>query len=242
MAAVECVFLGALGEQTRGQQHKCDEQAATDGHRCSKRGSTGRYLTPMRMATVPRTRWGRVRMLAIAAFLPLLFLFIWLFTVKMPGPTFTGALPPPTPDQARLRVGLERHVRALAQDIGVRSDQTYHSVERAAAYIERTLTDLGYRVVPLEYSARGLVWRNLEATLVGAGRPQQVVVIGAHYDTAEEAPGADDNASGVAGAAGRGRLFSGAPPARTTRFVVFPNQKPPPLPPPATGSPHHPTA
>jgi len=181
-------------------------------------------------------------MLAIAAFLPLLFLFIWLFTVKMPGPTFTGALPPPTPDQARLRVGLERHVRALAQDIGVRSDQTYHSVERAAAYIERTLTDLGYRVVPLEYSARGLVWRNLEATLVGAGRPQQVVVIGAHYDTAEEAPGADDNASGVAGVLELARLFAGTPQARTIRFVFFPNEEPPSFPTAAMGSRHYATA
>jgi len=196
----------------------------------------------MRMATVPRTRWGRVRMLAIAAFLPLLFLCIWLFTVKMPGPAFTGALPPLTPDQARLRVGLERHVRALAQDIGVRSDQTYRNVERAASYIESTLTALGYDVEAQEYSARGLVWRNLEATLRGANRFQQVVVIGAHYDSAEEAPGADDNASGVAGVLELARLFAGTPQARTIRFVFFPNEEPPSFPTAAMGSRHYATA
>jgi hypothetical protein len=109
----------------------------------------------MRMAIVPTTRWGRARMLAIIALLPLLFLFIWVFTVKMPGPVFEGALPPPTPDQQRLRAGLEGHVRTLAQDIGVRSDQTYRNVQQAATYIEGTLTRLGYQVVSHEYSARG---------------------------------------------------------------------------------------
>jgi Zn-dependent M28 family amino/carboxypeptidase len=181
-------------------------------------------------------------MLAIAAFLPLLFLCIWLFTVKMPGPAFTGALPPLTPEQARLRVGLERHVRALAQDIGVRSDQTYNNVERAASYIERTLTALGYNVEAQEYSARGLVWRNLEATLRGANRFQQVVVIGAHYDSAEEAPGADDNASGVAGVLELARIFAGTPQARTVRFVFFPNEEPPSFPTAAMGSRHYATA
>ncbi len=194
------------------------------------------------MAIVPRTRWGRIRMLAITGILPLLFLVIWLFTVKMPGPTFRGPLAALTPDQRQLRDALERHVRTLAQDIGVRSDQSYRNVERAAAYIERTLTQLGYRVVPHEYSARGLVWRNLEATLTGASRPQEVVVVGAHYDSAEEAPGADDNASGVAGVLELARLFAGTPQARTIRFVLFPNEEPPSFPTAAMGSRHYATA
>jgi hypothetical protein len=65
-------------------------------------------------------------MIAIAAFLPLLFLVIWLFTVKMPGPAFAGPLPPlthtpqDTPDKldydrmARVVHGLTHVVRALA--------------------------------------------------------------------------------------------------------------------------------
>ncbi|HKA59425.1 MAG TPA: M20/M25/M40 family metallo-hydrolase [Gemmatimonadales bacterium] len=196
----------------------------------------------MRMAIVPTTSWGRARMLAIIAILPLLFLFIWVFTVKMPGPSFEGPLPPLTPDQQRLRAGLETHVRALAQDIGVRSDQTYRNVQHAATYIEDRLTALGYQVVSHEYSARGLVWRNLEATLRGAGLFHEVVVVGAHYDTAEDAPGADDNASGVAGVLELARLFAGAPQTRTVRFVFFPNEEPPSFPTAAMGSRHYATA
>jgi len=195
----------------------------------------------MRMAIVPGTRWGRIRMLAIAGILPLLFLFIWVFTVKMPGPAFHGTLPPLTPDQQRLRAGLQQHVTVLAGQIGVRSDQTYRNVERAASYIESTLTALGYQVVSQEYSARGLVWRNLEATLRGTSLFQQVVVIGAHYDSAEEAPGADDNASGVAGVLELARLFAASPQARTIRFVFFPNEEPPSFPTAAMGSRHYAT-
>jgi Zn-dependent M28 family amino/carboxypeptidase len=145
----------------------------------------------------------------------------------MPGPAFTGTLPPLTPTQQLLREGLETHVRALAQDIGVRSDETYANVQRAAAYIQQALMHLGYDVRSQEFTARGRTYRNLEATLSGTTRRQEVVVLGAHYDSAEEAPGADDNASGVAGVLELARLFAQAPQARTVRFVFFPNEEPP---------------
>jgi hypothetical protein len=195
----------------------------------------------MRVAIVPRTRWGRIRMIAIASILPLLFLIIWFFTIKMPGPAFSGPLPPLTANQERLRWVLERHVRALAHTIGVRSDQRYDNVQRAASYIERTLTGLGYEVVPHEFSAMNRSYWNLEATLPGTTRPQQVIVVGAHYDTAEGAPGADDNASGVAGVLELARAFAQARQSRTVRFVFFPNEEPPSFPTADMGSRHYAT-
>lgn len=180
-------------------------------------------------------------MIALAGILPLLFLIIWLFTVRMPGPAFTGPLPPLTPNQQQLRIALETHVRALAQDIGVRSDETYANVQRAAAYIERTLRGLGYDVVSQEYSVDNRVYRNLEATLRGTSRPQEVVVLGAHYDTAEGAPGADDNASGVAGVLELARVFANERQSRTVRFVLFPNEEPPSFPTADMGSRHYAT-
>ncbi len=138
-------------------------------------------------------------MIAIASILPLLILALWVFIVKMPGPAFSGPLPPLTPNQELIRTGLERHVRVLAHDIGVRSDQTYSNVLRASAYIERRLQDLGYTVASQDFAAGDRSYRNIEATLPGTpGHAHEVVVLGAHYDTAEGAPGADDNASGVA--------------------------------------------
>jgi len=187
-------------------------------------------------------RRGLIRMIALAGILPLLFLIIWLFVVRMPGPAFSGPLPPLTPNQEQLRTALAGHVRALAHDIGVRSDATYANVQRAAAYIERTLRGLGYDVVSLEFSADNRTFRNLEATLRGTSRPQEVVVLGAHYDTAEGAPGADDNASGVAGVLELARIFAQERQSRTVRFVFFPNEEPPSFPTADMGSRHYATA
>ena len=112
-------------------------------------------------------------MIAIASVLPLLFLIIWLFTVRMPGPAFAGPLPALTPNQELIRSGLQRHVQALAHDIGVRSDQTYSNVLRASAYIERRLQDLGYTVVSQDFAASDRTYRNIEATLPGVPRVDQ---------------------------------------------------------------------
>lgn len=181
----------------------------------------------MRLTLFPHTRWGKMRLIALASILPLVFLAIWLFTVKMPGLVFSGPLAPLTPDQETLRRGLERHVRVLAGEIGERSDATYAAVQRAAAYIDTVLRSFGYEVASQEFTADGRTYRNLEATLRGTTVPKEIVVLGAHYDTAEEAPGADDNASGVAGVLELARLFARAPLRRTVRFVFFPNEEPP---------------
>ena len=178
-------------------------------------------------------------MIAILSILPLLFLTMWFFTIKMPGPAFSGPLPPLTPNQAATREELHQHVAVLALDIGVRSDETYANVQRAAAYIERTLTSLGYQVVSQEFEARNRTYRNLEATLRGTNLPQEVVVIGAHYDTAEDAPGADDNASGVAGVLVLARAFAQQRQTRSIRFVFFPNEEPPSFPTADMGSRHY---
>ena len=196
----------------------------------------------MRLGLIPHTRWGRIRMIVIASILPLLFLAIWLFTVKMPGPSFSGPLPPLTPNQEELRNELRRHVTALAHDIGVRSTDEYGNVGRAAQYLERTLSALGYQVSFQEFSAYGRTYRNIEATLRGTNRPQDVVILGAHYDSAREAPGADDNASGVAGVLALARIFANERQTRTVRFVFFPNEEPPSFPTADMGSRHYATA
>jgi Zn-dependent M28 family amino/carboxypeptidase len=134
-------------------------------------------------------------------------------------------------------------VTALGHDIGVRSDETYSNVLRAAAYIERRLQDLGYQVVSEEFTAHNRSYRNLEATLPGVpGHAHEVVVLGAHYDTAEGAPGADDNASGVAGVLELARIFADERQARTIRFVFFPNEEPPSFATADMGSRHYATA
>ncbi len=67
---------------------------------------------------------------------------------------------------------------------------------------------------------------NIVAKLPGRSRPDEVYVVGAHYDSTSErpldqAPGAEDNASGVAGLLTLARIFADQPPEATLIFVAF---------------------
>ena len=193
----------------------------------------------MRVRWLPRTRWGIVRMLLLLGFLPTVFLIIWAFTVRMPGRSFTGPLPPPSPLQRELAAELRGHVTALAGTIGERSTRRSAAARQAADYVEHALRQLGYDVRAQEFQAHGETHRNLEATLRGSGEPAEIVVVGAHYDTAADAPGADDNASGVAGVLALARLLKTGAPRRTIRFVAFATEEPPSFPTANMGSRHY---
>jgi Zn-dependent M28 family amino/carboxypeptidase len=53
-----------------------------------------------------------------------------------------------------------------------------------------------------------------------------VIILGAHYDSMR-GPGADDNASAVAGLLETARALAGEPTGRTVRFIAFTNEEPP---------------
>src|SRR4030095_12263094 len=59
------------------------------------------------------------------------------------------------------------------------------------------------------------------------GESPQIVVVGAHYDSAEGTPGANDNGSGTAAALELARHFSAQRHRNTLRFVFFANEEPP---------------
>lgn len=60
-----------------------------------------------------------------------------------------------------------------------------------------------------------------------AGATDRIIVIGAHYDSVDGSPGADDNASGVAALIELAKRLRQAKPRRTIRFVAFINEEPP---------------
>ncbi|HLW61055.1 MAG TPA: M28 family metallopeptidase [bacterium] len=62
---------------------------------------------------------------------------------------------------------------------------------------------------------------NIIATKPGTRDAHRVVVVGAHRDTVEGAPGANDNTSGVATALEVAEVLRGVPLALTVRFVFF---------------------
>jgi Zn-dependent M28 family amino/carboxypeptidase len=122
---------------------------------------------------------------------------------------------------------LRAHVSALAGDIGERNHWRPQALRRAATYIRDTWERQGYSVRSQDYAFEGETWSNLEVERRGRARPDEIVLIGAHYDSVRGSPGANDNGSGVAALLALSARCARLEPARTLRFVAFVNEEPP---------------
>lgn len=127
----------------------------------------------------------------------------------------------------RLASRLRSHVVALAGEIGERHVGRPEALHAAEALIARQFAALGYAVARQVYVAAGVESANLEVAVPGGARASEIVLVGAHYDTVPGSPGADDNASGVAGLIEIARELREARPARTVKLVAFVNEEPP---------------
>jgi Zn-dependent M28 family amino/carboxypeptidase len=115
----------------------------------------------------------------------------------------------------------------LAGAIGQRNVWQFDALRRAAAYIREQLASFGYDPSVQSYGVHKLPVENIEAALPGTTDPGSIVVVGAHYDSVTDCPGANDNASGIAATLELARRFAGAPRPKTIRFVAFVNEEPP---------------
>ncbi|MEY4705188.1 MAG: hypothetical protein RL042_1390 [Nitrospirota bacterium] len=147
--------------------------------------------------------------------------------IRMPGQSHQGPLPPLTGEQRALEQELRTHVQQLAGQIGERNIFRHDRLVMAADYIQTTLTAAGHEVRRQPYEVGGKICENIDAEVRGSRRPDEIIVIGAHYDSVQGSPGANDNASGVAAMLALARAFAKAAPARTLRFVAFTNEEPP---------------
>lgn len=103
----------------------------------------------------------------------------------------------PTP--AAIEHRIREHVVTLAGTIGERNVFRPKALAAARDYIEAVFTQQGYRVARQSYEVYNMACANLQATLPGGAKREQVLLLGAHYDSVAGSPGADDNASGVVG-------------------------------------------
>jgi len=124
-----------------------------------------------------------------------------------------------------LRDNLKRSVYSLSGEIGPRAYNQMRSLERTVEFIASEFRRYGYTPLFQDYDAGGRPYRNVYAEKRGS--KDSLVVIGAHYDTVVGTPGADDNASGVAGMLELARLLKNSPLDYTIHFVAFALEEPP---------------
>ncbi|HEY5705907.1 MAG TPA: M28 family peptidase [Terrimicrobiaceae bacterium] len=151
----------------------------------------------------------------------------WLFMFRAPLESYHGPWVPLSPEEIALRDALRSDVVVIAGDIGNRNWLVYPRLVEAAAWIEASFAQAGFKVRRLGYDVRGRTCDNLEVEIPGRTRPEEIVVIGAHYDSVPGCPAANDNGSGVAALLALARALAGSEPQRTIRFVAFVNEEPP---------------
>jgi Zn-dependent M28 family amino/carboxypeptidase len=149
-------------------------------------------------------------------------IFLWMTSV--PGSSFEGPIPPPKTQQVEVAARLKRDVIAIASKP--------HNVFHHAAYIEardyilESLKSAGYAVRTQEVmpGADNII------VDVAAKRPDApLLVIGAHYDSAENAPGANDNGTGTAALLELARSLKAIDGRGNNRLrlIWFANEEPP---------------
>ncbi len=180
-------------------------------------------------AHAPRRR-GRIALWAFRAALAAAVLFLVIVAcliVWMPGRSYRGPLPALSPAESALSAELRRDVVTLATDIGPRCVGLPNALRSAADFIARELKAAGYTVERQPFEVERVPCFNLAVELPGTVRPNHILVVGAHYDTVPDTPGANDNGSAVAALLALARRFAGHPCDCTLRFVAFANEEPP---------------
>ncbi|MDH5673710.1 MAG: M20/M25/M40 family metallo-hydrolase [Myxococcales bacterium] len=183
----------------------------------------------MKLTPTGKQAWLRaaLRVVVACVVLSALPVLALAYLATAPGESFVGA---PAPlDELGVDVArrLKETVDKLATEIGPRHVHRASALEAAATHIEGELTGYGYEVTRRPFEVDGHTVANLEARKLGSTSPEEVVVVGAHYDTVPGTPGADDNASGVAAMLEIARVLADAKLERSVWFVAFVNEEPP---------------
>lgn len=131
------------------------------------------------------------------------------------------------PHKKTLMLNVRHIIKALSVYIGERHIGNERNLSRAASYIAAALRQSGAELKFEKYKVQGCEVANIIAEIRGDKLADEIIVIGAHYDTVEGSVGANDNASGVAALIEIYRLLSRYKSGRTLRFVAFTLEEPP---------------
>ncbi len=122
---------------------------------------------------------------------------------------------------------LFKDIEALTSIYPYRNYKNTESLKKAADYIKKELNTSGLPYSTQHWDARGNTYENIIASY--QPKKKQRLIIGAHYDIYKDQPGADDNASGVAGVLELTRLLQDYHPALNygIDIVAFCLEEPP---------------
>ncbi len=124
-------------------------------------------------------------------------------------------------------IDVESFLRFYVKEISVERNvlMAYENLIKTQRFIEDFLTENGYRVELQHYTVEEKKVANLWVELEGFSN--EIIVVGAHYDSVLHCPGANDNATGVACLLLLAKKLRKCKFRRRIRFVFFVNEEPP---------------
>jgi hypothetical protein len=146
--------------------------------------------------------------------------FLWWLILWTPAAD--TACTPANDMRPGLATRLSRHITRLASGIGPRASGQSGELEAAASYIEDEFRQQGWSI-QRQYTGPE-DWHFNVVAGAGSLASRDLLVIGAHYDTVPDSPGADDNASGVAALLEIARALPRDP---RLRLIAFTNEEAP---------------
>lgn len=134
---------------------------------------------------------------------------------------------------------LYRHVQFLTTLRPFRNYQNLESLEKVCRHLMAEFSDYGLEPAEQKFNVHGSEFKNIVASY-NRGKKRRLIV-GAHYDVCGDQPGADDNASAVAGLLESARMVAEAKPDIDYRidFVAYCLEEPPFFATPEMGSYKH---
>ncbi|WP_460923666.1 M28 family peptidase [Pontibacter brevis] len=120
---------------------------------------------------------------------------------------------------------LKRHLEAITSTPEARNHRNLGALNQVADYIKTEFVALQGQVTEQVYQVDGKNYRNI--ILSTGPKKGPMLVIGAHYDVYGDQPGADDNASGVAGMLELARLLQQHKLPFRVGFVAYTLEEPP---------------
>jgi hypothetical protein len=86
-------------------------------------------------------------------------------------------------------------VTHLSETIGERNLTKPKKLDETVEYLQREFESIGYNITKQTFQVNGIDCHNLIAEVIGTDKPDEIVIVGAHDDSARGTPGANDNRS-----------------------------------------------
>ncbi len=153
----------------------------------------------------------------------LISILVIFIIVLLTNPVFTNKKNSPITVS---KENLYNHVKFLTSIDPPRNAFNTESLEKSAEYIYENFKRYCEKTYYQTFKAENVEYKNV---ICEFGKGKELIVIGAHYDVCCDQPGADDNASGVAGLLELARLLAEKKPELKSRvqLVAYSLEEPP---------------